>query len=164
AAPAAPAMSAPASARAASAPAAAAPAPAPAAAPGKPGESWPQILGALGLTGMTLMLAQNCEMTQLDGERIVLTLAKAHERLFQKSYEERLKAALKKHLGESIHVTISVGRISGDTPADLRGRKLAQDQEEAIRAIEGDPFVQNLVEDMGGRVGAIKPIQSQEPT
>jgi hypothetical protein len=57
-----------------------------------------------------------------------------------------------------------VGRISGDTPADLRGRKLAQDQEEAIRAIEGDPFVQNLVEDMGGRVGAIKPIQSQEPT
>jgi DNA polymerase-3 subunit gamma/tau len=160
AAPAAPAISAPASARAASAPAAVAPAPA----PGKPGESWPQILGALGLTGMTLMLAQNCEMTQLDGERIVLTLAKAHERLFQKSYEERLKAALKKHLGESIHVTISVGRISGDTPADLRGRKLAQDQEEAIRAIEGDPFVQNLVEDMGGRVGAIKPIQSQEPT
>jgi DNA polymerase-3 subunit gamma/tau len=157
---------APAPARAASAvsaPVAAAPAPA-AAPPGKPGESWPQILGALGLTGMTQMLAQNCEMTQLDQSRIVLTLAKAHERLFQKSYEERLKAALKKHFGESLHVTVNVGQTSGDTPADLRGRKLAQDQEEAIRAIEGDPFVQNLVEDMGGRVAAIKPIQSQEPT
>jgi DNA polymerase-3 subunit gamma/tau len=137
----------------------------PAAASGvKPDASWPQIVSQLGITGMTLMLAQNCEMTRVDENRIVLTLAKAHERLFQKSYEERLRAAVKKHLGEHLHVAIAVGQVSGDTPADLRGRKLAQDQEEAIRAIEGDPFVQNLVEDMGGRVASIKPLQSQEPT
>jgi DNA polymerase-3 subunit gamma/tau len=126
--------------------------------------SWNDIVQRIGVTGMAAMLAKHCEMARLTAERIELTLPKAHERLLEGSHKDRLKAALQKHLGANLHVSISVGTSNGNSPAQIAQRDREREQERANAAIEGDPFVQELVENFGAQVNAIKPLQSQEPT
>jgi DNA polymerase-3 subunit gamma/tau len=126
--------------------------------------SWPQIVEQLGLSGMARVLAQHCELTKLDSGRIELTLSKAHERLSEKGYQERLKAALQKHFGTALRVTIVVGQDSGNSPVAIAQRDRERQQARAVADIEQDPFVRDLVENFDARVNAIKPLQRQEPT
>ena len=126
--------------------------------------SWTDIVQRIGVTGMAAMLAKHCEMTRLAPDRIELTLPKAHERLLDGSHKDRLKAALQKHLGAHLQVAIAVGDSNGNSPAQIAQRDREREQARANAAIEGDPFVQELVENFGGQVNAIKPLQSQEPT
>jgi DNA polymerase-3 subunit gamma/tau len=126
------------------------------------GESWAAILQQLGLTGMAKELAKYCEMTRHDAERIDLVLPKSHERLLERSYQDRLKGALKKHFGDGLHVSITIGQVNGHSPVEIAGRERERVQQAANAAIEGDPFVQELVENFGGQINVIKPLQSQE--
>ncbi len=153
---------------AADAPSAAAPATAPApsapqvrAASAAQSESWAAIVHEIGITGMAKELAKHCEMTRHDDARLDLTLPKAHERLLEKPYQERLKSALKAHFGDALRVSIAVGQASGNSPVEIAGRERERVQQEANAAIEGDPFVQDLVENFGGQINAIKPLSSQ---
>src|SRR6185503_3136374 len=82
---------------AAAPPSAPAPVAATTAAPeGAPGDaaSWVQIVEELGLIGMPKQLAQHCELVSRDERRIELRLSKAEEHFLEKSYKERLQAAL----------------------------------------------------------------------
>jgi DNA polymerase-3 subunit gamma/tau len=122
---------------------------------------WPDIVEQLGITGMARMLAQHCELMRRDANRIELTLPKAHERLLEKAYQERLKAALQKRFGETVHVSISVGEGSGNSPVAIAQRERDRQQARAIADIEQDPFVRELVENFDARVNesSIKPLQ-----
>ena len=104
------------------------------------------------------MLAQHCELTRLDAGRVELTLPKAHERLLEKTYQERIKAALQKRFGEEVRVSINVGDGSGKSPVAIAQREREREQARAIASIEQDPFVRELVEDMDARVSSIKPL------
>ena len=123
--------------------------------------SWSQIIEALGLTGMTRMLAQHCEMTRLDDKRIDLMLPKTHERLLEKAYQERLRSALQKHFGDRLLISITVGEGSGGSPVAVAQRERDRQQARAIADIEQDPFVRELVENFDARVNesSIKPLQ-----
>jgi DNA polymerase-3 subunit gamma/tau len=123
--------------------------------------SWGQIVEALGVNGMARMLANHCELVKLDDKRIELMLPKAHERLLEKSYQERLKAALQKRYGAGVQVSIAIGEGSGNSPAEIADRERQRNQVRAIAEIEQDPFVRELVENFDARVNesSIKPIQ-----
>jgi DNA polymerase-3 subunit gamma/tau len=126
-----------------------------------PVESWAGIVEQLAITGMARMLAQHCELIRRDPTRIELMLPKAHERLLEKAYQERLKAALQKHFGESVQVSIAVGDGSGNSPVAIAQRSRERQQARAIADIEQDPFVRELVENFDARVNesSIKPLQ-----
>jgi DNA polymerase-3 subunit gamma/tau len=123
--------------------------------------SWGEIVEALGVTGMARMLANHCELVKLDDKRIDLTVPKAHERLLEKSYQERLRAALQKRYGAGVQISIAVGEGSGNSPAEIADRERQRNQVRAIAEIEQDPFVRELVENFDARVNesSIKPIQ-----
>ncbi|MGZ8267414.1 MAG: DNA polymerase III subunit gamma/tau [Burkholderiales bacterium] len=140
--------------------------PSSAAAPVAPAEpidaaGWMAIVEKLGLSGMTRMLAQHCELASMDGQRVELRLPKAHERLLEGSYRERLRAALRKHFGAALEVRIAVGEANGSSPLALAERERERQQAKAIAEIEQDPFVRELVENLDARVNehSIKPIQ-----
>jgi DNA polymerase-3 subunit gamma/tau len=124
---------------------------------------WAGIVEKLGLTGMARMLAQHCELVRQDETRIELVLARAHERLLDKTYQDKLKAALLQHFGGTPRVLISVGEGSGNSPAEIAGRDQQQRQAKAIAEIEQDPFVRELVENFDARVveSTIKPIERE---
>ncbi len=136
--------------------------------PNSPGNNdqsaeWNGILEQLGLTGLARMLAQHCELVSRDASRIELIIAKAHERLLDKPYQDKLKAALQQHFGNSLRLSISVGEGSGNSPAEIGDRTTQQHQAEAIAEIEQDPFVRELVENFDARVveSTIKPIKRE---
>ncbi len=56
---------------------------------------------------------------------------------------------------------ISVGPSNGTTIAEIRERENEQRQNEAVAAIERDPFVKDLIENLDARVvsSSIKPVQ-----
>ena len=144
------------------------PAPAPAARP-QPAASeraevafngdWPALVAQLGLGGMAKMLAQHCELKSHDGRRIELCVHEEHKHLMEKSYQEKLKTALENFLGGPAFLTISIGSVTGVTPAKLVHQEKQARQAEAIAAIEQDPFVRELIEDFDAQVieSTIKP-------
>jgi DNA polymerase-3 subunit gamma/tau len=122
---------------------------------------WVEMVEGLGLSGMTRMLAQHCELVRRDDSRIELAISKLHERLLDKPYQDKLKAALQQRFGAGVRVTISVGDGNGNSPAALADRDKQRRQAEAVAEIEQDPFVRELVENFDARVveSTIKPIQ-----
>jgi DNA polymerase-3 subunit gamma/tau len=122
---------------------------------------WAGIVEGLGLSGMARMLAQHCELVRRDDSRIELALSKAHERLLDKPYQDKLKAALQQRFGAGVRVTITVGDGNGNSPAALADRDKQRRQAQAVAEIEQDPFVRELVENFDARIveATIKPIQ-----
>ena len=70
-----------------------------------------------------------------------------------------MKAALEVFLGAPVFLNISLGSVTGITPAKLVHEEKQARQAEAIAAIEQDPFVRELIEDFDAQVieSTIKP-------
>lgn len=116
-------------------------------------EDWPAFVRSLRMGGMAGMLAQHSELAACAGGRLELRVPEAHKHLMEKAYQEKLRAVLKDRFGSALRaVEITVGSAGGSTPAELDARDREARQAEAIAAIEGDPFVRELVEDLGGRI------------
>jgi len=85
----------------------------------------------------------------------------AQRHLVERAYQERLKLALEQHFGTKVRLEISVGAGKGNTLAEIQDREIQQRQSAAAAAIDGDPFVRNLIENLDARVvsSTIKPVQ-----
>ena len=125
------------------------------------GATWVELVDGLGLTGMARMLAQHCELVHRDAQRLELRLGAEHEQLLDKPFEDKVKAALRERLGAGVRVTIKLGVVNGSSPAAAADRERQQRRERAIKEIEDDPFVRDLVENFEARVveSTIKPVQ-----
>jgi len=108
--------------------------------------------------GMAKGLAERCELVSLEPHRIVLRIPPGNDTYLVKTAQDKLKAALRKLLGDELQVAITVGTGSGTSPAEVAARKREEEQARAVAAMEQDPFVRELV-DMGARVSSIKPGQ-----
>jgi len=122
---------------------------------------WPALASQLKLSGMTRMLAQNCEVKNFTADGIELCVPEPHRHLLEKAYQDKMKAALSEYYGKPVRLKFSVGSITGMTPAELENRDKQAKQSQAIAAIETDPFVRELVENFDAKLiaSSIKPIQ-----
>ncbi|NBR28055.1 MAG: DNA polymerase III subunit gamma/tau [Betaproteobacteria bacterium] len=121
---------------------------------------WTAFVAGLPLAGMERMLAHNCELVSWQDGRLELRVAHAQRHLNSRSYMERLQQALELHIGSKIRLEISVGEVDGQTVAAVRDREQRQQMSEAAKAIDGDPFVRDLIENFDARVvpSSIKPL------
>ncbi|MEE8530153.1 MAG: DNA polymerase III subunit gamma/tau [Nitrosomonadaceae bacterium] len=121
---------------------------------------WAVLVNQLKLNGMAKMLAQNCEMKNFSTDNIVLCLQAEHKHLLEKTYQDKIKNALCEHFGTPVRLTISVGSVTGMTPAELDTRERQTKQLQAVAAIETDPFVRELVDNFDAKliISSIKPI------
>jgi DNA polymerase-3 subunit gamma/tau len=121
---------------------------------------WPAIVSSLKLGGMARMLADQCELRQHDGNTLLLGLAEAHRHLLDKTYQDKLVAALKQKFGDALNVRIELGAVSGQSPVEVRARAKAEKQAEAVAAIESDPFIRDLVDQFDARIdpASIQPL------
>jgi DNA polymerase-3 subunit gamma/tau len=122
---------------------------------------WPTLVSQLKLSGMTRMLAQNCEVKRISDNEVELCVPEPHRHLLEKAYQDKMKALISEHYGKPIRLKFSVGSITGMTPAELESCEKQAKQSQAIAAIETDPFVRELIENFDARliVSSIKPIQ-----
>jgi DNA polymerase-3 subunit gamma/tau len=118
---------------------------------------WPALAAGLGLTGIAHQLAFNSELTELDGQTLVLNVPVPQ--YADASQVAKLKTALAEKLGKAVEVRVSVGPARR-TAAVLEAAARAERQREAEREIGADPFVQSLIRDFGASIvpGSVRPI------
>jgi len=138
------------------------PAPAPAAAAATPAPAkalpfdgdWPAFVERLGLTGMAGMVARNGELVRFENNHLELVVSEAHRMYAEKPYQDKLKGELTPHFGANFRLTVRVGSTAGTSIAAQRSKVDAERQANAAEAIEDDPFVRELVRDLGAEVVA----------
>ncbi len=120
---------------------------------------WRGLVSELKIGGMARMLADHCELKRFDGNVIELSVPEAHRHLSEPAYNEKLQSVLREHFGKRVRLKIEIGG-NGDTPAAQEDRENKEKLDQAIEAIDTDPFVRDLVENLDAKVkdDSIKPV------
>jgi DNA polymerase III subunit gamma/tau len=119
--------------------------PAPAAVKKAVSGDWPQLVQHLPVTGAARELARNAELQSQHDGVYDLVVPKAKAYLAERSYVDKLKAALDQHLGTSVRLNVAVGEIAGATAASVEAGEREARRAEAVKSVQGDGFVQDLV-------------------
>ena len=122
-------------------------------------KQWGEALRTLGLTGVTLEVAQHCVPLGDEGDRIRFALAPEAEPLFAPVHETRLAEALSTRRGRTVRVQLEIASAEAETPAQRAARGRAEAQAAAEQAIENDQEVQALQAQFGARIipGSLRP-------
>jgi DNA polymerase-3 subunit gamma/tau len=97
------------------------------------------------VTGAARELARNSELRSREGNIFDLVVPKSKGYLAERSYQEKLKAALEQHLGAACTVKVSVGEVGGTTAAAREAIDRDARRAEAAQAVQADGFVKDLV-------------------
>jgi len=118
---------------------------APAAGPVFDGD-WPKLANQLKVSGVARQLAQQSELRGYDEESMELGLAFSAKHLAERTYQDKLRAALQEHFGRPVALKLVIGEISGNTAAVKAQSERQARQGKALEAIQGDAFVRDLMD------------------
>jgi DNA polymerase-3 subunit gamma/tau len=113
---------------------------------------WPGLVERLQLTGMARMAARYAEFASFQNNHLELVVPESQKMYADKPYLEKLKAELAPHFGPGLRLTMRVGPTAGRSLAAAKSKEEAERQASATEAIEEDPFVRELVRDLGAEV------------
>jgi DNA polymerase-3 subunit gamma/tau len=113
---------------------------------------------------MAGMVARHGELASFENGHLDLVVPETHRMYAEKAYQEKLKAALVPHLGANLRITVRIGGTNGNSVAAKKSQEMAERQANAAEAIEDDPFVRDLVRDLGAEVvsSSIRPTEDGE--
>lgn len=122
--------------------------------------AWGDLLAQARLSGMARELAYHCELRSGDAGQLALRLPPAHRHLLIKPAQDRLVQALGEVLGRPVQVRIELADTESETPAALAKRERQERQDEAVSAIEADPFVREVIDTFDATLieASIKPL------
>src|SRR5437879_4674727 len=111
---------------------------------------WPKLANSLDLGGIAKQLAQASELGSFDGEALELCVPPAAKHLAERSYQEKLCAALQERFGKPVRLTVTIRETTGNTARDR-----------AAAAVGPDAFGRDLVENFDATIveSSIKPVQ-----
>lgn len=107
---------------------------------------WTNLLKCLNLHGPSHVIASNCVCIKQTSEEIHLVLDKTHALMFNKTIEQRIAAALQKHLGRSLKLKIDIGEPQEATPALLKKQQQEEIKASAVAVIAADTQVQSIIQ------------------
>jgi len=116
------------------------------------GSGWPELVQQLAVSGAARELARNAELKQRDGSSFELTVPKAKAYLAERSYVDKLKAALEQHLGSAVSLKVAAGDVGGGSVASIEAGEREARRAAAAQAVNSDGFVQDLVNMFDGKV------------
>jgi DNA polymerase-3 subunit gamma/tau len=120
---------------------------------------WPALARTLKVVGAVKQLAERSELVAWNGTRFDLTVPQESRALTEKSYVDRLKAALREQLGRRVEVAVTVGAIAGRSLAAITEGERRARLDEASQQIGADPFVQELVSSFDATIESIQPVE-----
>lgn len=123
-------------------------------------QDWTDIYLGLGVTGILQSTVSNCQLTGRQGNHFQFVLDENNSTLFDTSHEKRLADLLTDYFAEPVRVSITLGRVTAETPAKVAIRLREERQVQAVDAIKNDPIVQQLIAQFGAtlREDTIQPI------
>ncbi|MCC6210988.1 MAG: DNA polymerase III subunit gamma/tau, partial [Burkholderiales bacterium] len=114
--------------------------------------NWAALVQRLPLSGGAKELGRNSELRGHADGAFELVVQKAMGHLAGEGFREKLQAALTAHFGSPAKVRVTIGETHGATAAALESAEKGARRAEAVRAVQGDDFVQELVNLFDGRV------------
>jgi DNA polymerase-3 subunit gamma/tau len=115
---------------------------------------WPELLRSLDLRGPARQLADHCDLQSRAGGAWQLVLPADKQHLNTQQLRGRIESALKEHFRQELRVNIVAGTPSRPTPADIRLANENERMRAAREAIENDPNVRALQEQLGATLEA----------
>jgi DNA polymerase-3 subunit gamma/tau len=113
---------------------------------------WPSLVGRLPVAGAVRELARHSVVSKYTDGLIELVVPKSMSHLAERGYQEKLKAVLERHFGRPLTLKIAPGEIGGASAAALEAGEREAKRAEATRAVQGDKFVQDLVDMFDAKV------------
>ncbi|HEX7052909.1 MAG TPA: DNA polymerase III subunit gamma/tau [Burkholderiales bacterium] len=113
---------------------------------------WPELVRELPVAGAARELARNAELARRDGQVFELVVPRQKAYLAERSYVDKLKAALEQHLGAPVTLKVSAGEISGATAAAIEASERQARRAAAAQSVQTDGFVRDLVNLFDGKV------------
>ncbi len=128
----------------------------------QPAHSWDGIIDSLNLSGTAGVLARNSVLKREGQGRYLLTLDQHMEHLHTAQAEARIREGLARYFGKDMQLKFAVGQLDDHTPADRHTEATEQRQRDAEMAIDEDPLVQSLKQQMGAEIipGSVRPNSS----
>lgn len=126
------------------------------------GSDWMKLLEELNLSGQARELARNVQLKARSDDRWDFAIAPALRYLGSENSISRLTEAISSRVGHAVHVRIVDDQSRElQTAAALDEQKVRETMSEAEKAINDDPTVRELKEQMGARLveDSIQPIQ-----
>jgi DNA polymerase-3 subunit gamma/tau len=111
----------------------------------KPSGAWPELVQQLALTGAARELARNAELQRREGSVFDLVVPKAKAYLVERTYSDKLKAALEQHVGSAVTVKVSIGESTGASAAAIEAGEREARRAAAAQSVQSDGFVKDLV-------------------
>ena len=115
---------------------------------------WPELLRSLDLRGPARQLADHCDLQSRTGGSWQLVLPADKQHLNTQQLRGRIESALREHVGTELRLNIVTGTPSHPTPADIRLASENERMRAAREAIENDPNVRALQEQLGATLEA----------
>jgi DNA polymerase-3 subunit gamma/tau len=106
---------------------------------------WPELVKRLPVAGAARELARHAELRRRDGMTFELVVPKSRAYLADRSYLDKLRAALAQLLGGDVQLKVGVGEVTGITAAKIETTERDARQAEANKAVHEDGFVKDLV-------------------
>jgi DNA polymerase-3 subunit gamma/tau len=107
-----------------------------------------QLVRAEAITALVRELGLQSQLVARDADQWLLRVERSS--LNQGNSRERLATALQT-LGHGVRLVVEIGSVS-DSPARRLAAEAARRQREAEAQILGDPFVQSMIRDFGGKI------------
>ena len=126
-------------------------------APSPATKRWYDVVAQLALGGVAKMIAEHSVPLIFDETKITLLLSPQHDTLLSDAQVQNLNRGLEEVLGRAIALEIDVSAPPEETPAQRRGRLLAERQAEAEDAMAQDTTVQSLLADFDGTLEEVRP-------
>ena len=119
---------------------------------------WHEVVARLPLTGVARMIAEHSELLSDDGRVWRLRLDAAHDTLLSDAPVAAIERALAQD-GRQVRVEVEVGEVTRETPAQRFQRLRAERQQAAEETLATDTTVRSLLEEFGGRIDGVSPIE-----
>jgi len=116
------------------------------------GGDWPELVRRLQVTGAARELARNSALSRHAEGVIELVVPTSMSHLAERSYQEKLKAALAQHFGRPILLKVTPGEAVAATAAAIEAEAREARRTDAARAVQGDRFVKDLVDIFDAKV------------
>jgi len=126
---------------------------------------WPATVAALKLTGMAAQLAAQTEWVSLRGNVLTLALPVSHKHLADKTYADKLKAALEGATGRKLLLAFEVGDATSGSLAARERKAREEAHAQGEQAFREEPFVRDLVARFDATVKSdtITPLRGDPP-
>lgn len=115
-------------------------------------QSWIALVEELSVAGITGNLLANCVPDAQDESSLSLVLDESQSALFNDEHLRRITQCLSSHFGREMNVTIAIGRLQVESPAQRRQRMKEERVQEAIQNFEKDENVQAILQHFSAHI------------